>query len=86
MVLTKCFWSRVTVDRFVHSAVLGMWCIKHTAFNKVFPPIIFSARSRVLGSTCELQTSLSDNCSAIGADLVHLSCAHSDSVRKRMLI
>ena len=21
---------RVTVDRFVHSAVLGMWCIKHT--------------------------------------------------------
>ena len=21
---------RVTVDRLVHSAVLGMWCIKHT--------------------------------------------------------
>ena len=56
------------------------------AFNKVFPPIIFSARSHVFGSTCELQTSLSDNCSAIGADRVHLSCAHSDSIRKRMFI
>ena len=51
------------------------------AFNKVFRPIIFSARSRVHGSTCELQTSLSDNCSTIGADLVHLSCAHSDSIQ-----
>ena len=30
--------------------------------------------------------SISDNCSAIGADPVHLFCAHSGSLRKRMLI
>ena len=52
----------------------------------LFMLIIFSACSHVLGSTCVLQTIFTSNCSAFHAHLAHLFCAHSDLLRKSMLI